>query len=131
MTKPLHIYGPFPQSITAKGAAQVFDYSRMVGRYFEPDEKICLIFDNVYYEKLRELPEFAEKYEDVDYMSTYRNEHEVHYNSLRNEFHFHDMPRAREWADTFEEGIKAYEFSEEQIHRHKDGDFTTMRDTII
>ena len=56
MTKPLHLYGPFPQSI--KGAAQVFDYSRMVGRFFEPDEKICLIFDNVYYDKLRELPEF-------------------------------------------------------------------------
>ena len=56
MTKPLHFYGPFPQSI--KGAAQVFDYSRMVGRFFEPDEKICLIFDNVNYDKLRELPEF-------------------------------------------------------------------------
>ena len=81
MTKPLHLYGPFPQSI--KGAAQVFDYSRMVGRFFEPDDKICLIFDNVSYDKLRELPEFA---------------------------NFNDMPHAREWADTLDEGIKAYGF---------------------
>ena len=62
MTKPLHFYGPLPQSITAKGAAQVFDYSRMVGRFFEPDEKICLIFDNVSYDKLREIPEFSKKH---------------------------------------------------------------------
>ena len=26
----------------------------MIGRYFEPDDKICLIFDNVSYDKLRE-----------------------------------------------------------------------------
>ena len=62
MTKPLHLYGPFPQSI--KGVAQVFDYSRMVGRYFEPDDKICLIYDNVNYDKLRELPEFAIRWPD-------------------------------------------------------------------
>ena len=71
MTKPLHIYGPFPQSI--KGAAQVFDYSRMVGRFFEPDEKICLIFDNVKYNKLRELPEFAQRHPDRNDKGSLRN----------------------------------------------------------
>ena len=60
MTKPLHFYGPNPQSITNEGADQVFDYSRMIGRFFEPEDKICLIFDNEHYEKLRELPEFSE-----------------------------------------------------------------------
>ena len=60
----------------------------MIGRFFEPDEKYCLIFDNVYYEKLRELPEF-------------------------NPGKYSDMPQAREWANTFEEGIKAYGFSAE------------------
>ena len=39
----------------------MFDYSRMEGRFFEPDDKICLIFDNVKYDKLRELPEFSKK----------------------------------------------------------------------
>ena len=37
----------------------------MVGRFFEPDDKICLIFDNVYYEKLREIPEFGYRYPDI------------------------------------------------------------------
>ena len=60
----------------------------MVGRYFEPDEKICIIMDCVNYKRLRELPEFAD---------------------------YHDMPQVREWADTFEEGIKAYGFSADQI----------------
>ena len=41
------------------------------------------------------------------------------------------MPRAREWADTFEEGIKAYGLSEDQIYRHKDADFDTMRSAIL
>ena len=40
------------------------------------------------------------------------------------------MPIAREWADTFEEGIKAYGFSEDQIHRHTDADFDTMHGAI-
>ena len=40
------------------------------------------------------------------------------------------MPIAREWADTFEEGIKAYGFSEDQIHRHTDADHDTMHDAI-
>ena len=66
----------------------------MVGRYFEPDEKICIIIDNVKYEKLRELFEFNEdSYDGIPY--------------------YRDMPEAREWADTFEEGIKAYGFSED------------------
>ena len=86
MTKPLHLYGPFPQSI--KGATQVFDYSRMVGRFYKPDEKICLIFDNVYYDKLRELPEFSKMCPNDHYIV-----------SLRNELKYPDMPRARQWAD--------------------------------
>ena len=90
MTKPLHLFGPDPLSI--KGVAQVFDYSRMVGRFYEPDEKICLIFDCVRYHKLREIPDL----------------------------YYRDMPRAREWADEFEEGIKAYGINEEQIQRHRD-----------
>ena len=72
-----------------KGTAKVFDYSRMVGRYFEPEEKICLIIDTVNYSLLREIPEF-----DNSNLSA-------------------DMPRAREWANTFAEGIKAYGFSQE------------------
>ena len=36
------------------------------------------------------------------------------------------MPRAREWADEFEQGIKAYGFSEEQIQRYKDADSSIM-----
>ena len=67
----------------------MFDYSRMVGRFYEPEEKICLIFDNVYYDKLRELPWFAKKYYTED----------NRWGSLHNEYHHHDMPRAREWAD--------------------------------
>ena len=31
----------------------------MKGRFFEPDEKICIILDNVNYDKLRELSEFS------------------------------------------------------------------------
>ena len=68
MTKPLHFHGPFPQ------ADQVLDYSKMVekvkeiqekvGNFFEPDDRICLIFDNVSYDKLRELPEYAQSYPD-------------------------------------------------------------------
>ena len=33
-----------------------------------------------------------------------------------------DMPRAREWANEFEEGIKAFGFSSEQIQRYSDQD---------
>ena len=63
----------------------MFDYSRMEGRFFEPDDKICLIFDNVYYDKLRELPEFAHRFEDDD----------PRQGTLRNDFVFADMPHAR------------------------------------
>ena len=63
----------------------------MVGRFFEPDDKICLIFDCVNYDKLRELPEFAKRHLDVDWKG-----------SLRNELEYPDMPRAREWGDEFE-----------------------------
>ena len=31
ITKPLHFYGSYPESNTARGAFQVFDYSRMEG----------------------------------------------------------------------------------------------------
>ena len=41
------------------------------------------------------------------------------------------MPEAREWADEFEEGIKALGFSEEQIHRHKDPDRGTMDAALV
>ena len=71
MTMPLHLYGPIPQAI--KGAAQVFDYSRMVGRFYEPDDKICLIFSNEHYSKLRELPEFADIYKDDAVYGSLRN----------------------------------------------------------
>ena len=46
--------------------------------------------------------------------------------SLKDEFVYHDMPYATELADQFEEGIKAYGFSAEQILRYQDSDFTTM-----
>ena len=48
------------------------------------------------------------------------------YNNLFNKFMYDDMPKAREWADTFEEGIKAYGFSDDQIHRYNDADYDTM-----
>ena len=40
------------------------------------------------------------------------------------------MPQARKWADDFEQGIKAYGFNEEQIHRHKDSDDNTINKVI-
>ena len=46
----------------------------MTGRFFEPDEKICLIFDNVNYDKLRELPEFAKRHPDSKGYGSIRNE---------------------------------------------------------
>ena len=36
----------------------------MVGRFYEPAEKICLIFSNEHYNKLRELLEFAQIWSD-------------------------------------------------------------------
>ena len=91
----------------------------MIGRFFEPDEKICPIFANVNYDELRELPEFSKRHPDYE-----------SYGSLRNEHYYHDMPRAREWADEFEEGIKAYGISEDQIQRYNDVDWRTMYDAI-
>ena len=91
----------------------------MVGRFYEPDDKICLIFDNVNYDKLRELSEFSSSHADEHDMST-----------LRNKPFYHDMPHARQWADEFEEGIKAYGISEEQIQRYKDVDWDTMERAI-
>ena len=49
----------------------------MEGRFYEPTEKICLIFSNEHYDELRELREFENSY-------------------------FEDMPYAKEWADEFE-----------------------------
>ena len=97
----------------------MFDYSRMVGRFYEPDEKICLIFDVSNYNELRKLPEFSERWPDDE-----------SYGSRRNKFHWYDMPRAREWANEFEQGIKAYGFTDDQIHRYSDSDFSTMYRTL-
>ena len=54
MSQPLHFYGPFPKSAQPdKGADQVFDYSRMTGRYFKPDDRVCVIIDNYDYSSIR------------------------------------------------------------------------------
>ena len=42
-----------------------------------------------------------------------------------------DMPQAREWADDFEQRIKAFGFTDEQIRRHNDADYNTMGDAIL
>ena len=94
MAKPLHFYGPLPQSLTVKGANQVFDYSRMMGRFFEPEDRICIIIDNCNYDELRKIPEFSKKvnrYGDV----VERDE------GYGFELKYPDMPRARKWADEF------------------------------
>ena len=64
--KILHLLGPDPESdeLYNRGADQVFDYSRMSGRYFKPDERICLIFENHDYSGLRSIEAF-EKYKDL------------------------------------------------------------------
>ena len=93
----------------------------MIGRFFEPDDKICIIFDNINYDKLRELPEFAIRFDS--------NEN-GNFRPIHNELQYGDMPRAREWANTFEEGIKAYGFSEDQIYRYTDADYSTMSRAI-
>ena len=36
----------------------------MVGRFYEPDDRICIIIDNVDYANLRLLPEFQERFPD-------------------------------------------------------------------
>ena len=87
----MHFFGPNPESNQPRGAIQVFDYSRMEGQYFEPDEKICIIFDNTDYSTLRELPEFQERW-----------------NKGAGGFRFCDVPQAREWAGDFAEGITSF-----------------------
>ena len=76
----------------------------MVGRFFETNDKICIIFDNEQYDRLREIPEFSKRRPDIP-----------EERSLRNLIEYCDMPRAREWANEFEEGIKDYGFSPQQI----------------
>ena len=58
--------------------------------------------DCVRYDKLRQLPEFAKRFGDDG----------ENYGSVQNEIMYTDMPKAREWADEFEEGIKKYGFSD-------------------
>ena len=83
MSQPLHFFGPLPATAD-KGAEQVFDYSRMSGRYFLPDERICLIFDNNDYSELRS----EQGFEDFD-----------------------DLPECRDEGQEFEEGITDFDFS--------------------
>ena len=83
MSQPLNLFGPLPESVD-KGANQVFDYSRMSGRYFKPDDRICLIFDNSDYSDLRE----CHGYEG-----------------------FCDIPHCREEGERFEAGIAGFDFS--------------------
>ena len=40
------------------------------------------------------------------------------------------MPIAREWADEFEQGIKNYGISAEQIQRYSDSDSDTVKSAI-
>ena len=58
MTTALHLYGPFPGSdeVIVRGAKQVFDYSRMEGDFFQPDDRICILISNINYDELRETP---------------------------------------------------------------------------
>ena len=50
--RPLHLFGPEPEEET-KGGEPVFDYSRMSGHFFQPDDRLCLIVGNVKYDQLR------------------------------------------------------------------------------
>ena len=40
------------------------------------------------------------------------------------------MPHARQWADEFEEGIKAYGINTDQIQRFRDVDYKTMKSAM-
>ena len=97
----------------------------MVGHFFEPDEKICLVFSNEHYDKLRERPEFAKTWGDDGRDSLIREL------GLNDELQYADIPRAREWADNFEEGIKAYGFSDDQVKRYNDTDKDTMGSALM
>ena len=53
------------------------------------------------------------------------------FGSLRNELVYTDMPKAREYANEFEEGIKGYNISPEQIIRHSNVNYFTMASTLL
>ena len=40
------------------------------------------------------------------------------------------MPRYREWADEFEEGIKQYGISADQIKRYSNVDWSTLQQAL-
>ena len=63
--RPLHLFGPEPEEET-KGEEPVFDYSRMSGHFFQPDDRLCLIVGNVKYDQLRKQEGFSspEEYSD-------------------------------------------------------------------
>ena len=62
--RPLHLFGPEPEEET-KGEEPVFDYSRMSGHFFQPDDKLCIIVGNVKYDQLRKQEGFSgPEYED-------------------------------------------------------------------
>ena len=68
------MFGPDPESDEPHDALHFFDYARMMHCYYEPDDRLCLIFDNSTYDMLRELPEYATSYEDVPYASEWATE---------------------------------------------------------
>ena len=72
----------------------------MAGRFFIPDDKICLIFDTANYNELRKRPEFAKNDE------------------LEGQLMYRDLPEASEWAQEFQTGIADYGFAPDQIHRY-------------
>ena len=84
MSQPLHLYGPLPELAQPdKGMDQVFDYSRMTGRYFKPDDRICVIIDNYDYSIVRD----------------------------ENDNGLGDLPGCHEDADLFQQRIADFEFS--------------------
>ena len=72
----------------------------MSGRFYIPDDRICLIFDTANYSELRKRPEFAKNDE------------------LEGQLMYRDLPEASEWAQEFQTGIADYGFAPEQIHRY-------------
>ena len=76
---------------------EVFNYSRMSGRFFQPDDRICVIFDTCDYSELRRRPEFGM----ID--------------ELEGQYMYRDLPEASEWASEFESSISAFGFTPEQI----------------
>ena len=83
-TKRLYLVGPDPNGDGSMVTApQVFDYARMAGKFFMPDDKICLIFDICDYSELRKRPEFGKSDE------------------LEGNLMYRDLPEAGEWANEF------------------------------